>query len=128
MKEIVLENLLKFLARHDRYYVYSNGESFYTLHNSVKLDIPEMNVHPTTDIFVNFAYKSITYTVKGFSARDRWDGTLDWDKYVDYITEQLKVKVRNTLDAVVRDEDNARLRKSRECRVNRRLLQMMEPS
>lgn len=126
MKEVVLENLLKFLVQHDRYYVHSNGEGFYTLHNAIMLDMPELNGHPTRDIFINFPYKSITYTVKGFNARDRWDGTLEWDKYVDYITKELKNKVRSSLDVIVREEDNARLRKSRECRVNRRLLQMTE--
>lgn len=130
MKEkIIVERLIKFLQPYETYYITEEPVGVYRLENKVKLTLPGL---PNFDnygkryVTVNLNDMSISYKLTNYSGDKIQEGVANWADHIEDIINQLSQKAKWNIDYSIKSEDCERMRKSRECRVNRRLKSLME--
>lgn len=129
MKEkIILEKLLKFYQPYESFSIKENSPGVYTLENVISLDLPNLPFKDYSNRFViiNLNIMSIAYDLSNYSGTKKYADTVAWENHIGGIINQLIEKVKKQLDYDIRIEDAKRVAKSRECRVNRRVMSLIE--
>lgn len=130
MKEkIVLTNLLKYLSKDNSYYFKVPEPGIYLVESYLKLKLEEFSQYSSrTYITIDLNNETIHYELKRYlSGIDSIiTGTADWNQQLPYIIEQCSSLVKRSLDAAIKQEDADRLAKSRNCRVNRKFIQLTD--
>jgi hypothetical protein len=124
----IIKNLLTFLKPYERYILTEEEPGVYKLENIVILNLPNIDFAQFTrrNVTINLNNDSVSYDLSGYGSNNRYTDSLNLNDHAATIIEQLSKRAKLQLDYNIRCEDSDRLRKSRECRVNRQLMSLKE--